>query len=244
MLSRAVNLHSVIKKRLESLGFEDVTVTNKDNDALYNIIRTTKPRILLIDCSFYHISTPFMVAILHKHFPKQYIAIISVEDFPVSRAMYFLINGAKAYVNLWEGVEQFYSGLNEVRQRHEFISTEVKEQLNKIGYYPETKNKLTDRQVEILRLSANGYTGAEIAEELHISEATVNNSKSDIYKALVVRNEVEAVRVALYLHIIEQDELHFYGRNYSLRKGYGSKNNGRKIRKTDNQEKNIFWEAM
>ena len=76
---------------------------------------------------------------------------------------------------------------------------------------------MTGRQVEIIRLVANGFTGKEIARTLNISERTVDNSKSEIYTAMNVRNENEAIRVAIYLGIIKAEELHFFGRDYELK---------------------------
>jgi two-component system response regulator DesR len=71
--------------------------------------------------------------------------------------------------------------------------------------------------MEILELTANGFTIAEIARELYLSHGTVENAKSDIYAALNVRNEIEAVRVAEYLGLVNPDELNFFGGDYVLR---------------------------
>jgi DNA-binding CsgD family transcriptional regulator len=85
------------------------------------------------------------------------------------------------------------------------------------SYYPNPTKTLTNRQIEITRLICNGFTGAEIADVLHISERSVDSRKSEIYTALNVRNENEVVRVAIYLGIIKPDELHFFGRDYELK---------------------------
>jgi DNA-binding CsgD family transcriptional regulator len=101
--------------------------------------------------------------------------------------------------------------------------------------YPKPSGKLTDRQIEILRLLANGFTGEEIADVLHLSHVTVENCKSEIYAALNVRNGYEAIRVALCLGIIKQEELIFFGRNYVLRPK-PDKNEKRKKREMRNEE--------
>ena len=216
-VSRAVNLHSWIKQKIEEFGFSDVAVTATERDGLSMLIRDLKPRIVLIGCKFYQCCTPFMVADLHRQFPKLNIAAVSITDFPDDLAMYFIVNGAKSYVNLLDGEEQFYRGMEAIREGREFISEKVQKRIEMRNVYPRPSGNLTRRQIEILRLTANGFTGAEIGRELYLSHGTVENSKSDIYATLNVRNEVEAVRVADYLGIIDSEELNFFGGNYSLR---------------------------
>lgn len=55
---------------------------------------------------------------------------------------------------------------------------------------------LTDRERQVLRLGAEGKTGAEIAATLHLSEGTVRNYLSEILSKLGARNRIEAVRLA------------------------------------------------
>ena len=54
---------------------------------------------------------------------------------------------------------------------------------------------LTDRQRHVLRLSAEGRSGREIAALLHLSEGTVRNYLSEAIGQLGTRNRVEAARV-------------------------------------------------
>ena len=217
VVSKAVKLYPDIKKLFSEWGFNDVTVTGKANDGLSMLIRELKPRIVFIGCKFYDCSTPYMVADLHKQFPKLYIAAISTDDFPDELAMYFIINGARSYVSLWDGSEQFFKGLQEIRQGRDYVSPGTQECIDKRDVTPKPSGGLTARQTEIVRLVANGYTGAEISGVLKISEGTVDNSKSEIYTALNVRNENEVIRVAIYLQIINPQELIFFGRNYVLK---------------------------
>jgi DNA-binding NarL/FixJ family response regulator len=217
MVSRAVNCHSHVKKRLEVLGFENVTVTANEKDGLNMLIYELKPRIVLMGCRFYKCCTPFMMTGLRKHFPKLNIAALSVCDFPDDLAMYFIINGVKSYVNFWDGPEQFYSGLEEIRKGHEFISTNVQRRIDMRTYYPTESGKLTPRQIEIIRLVANGFTAAEIADTLHMSERSVDTRKKEIYTALNVRNENEVIRIVIYMGIINPEELDFFPNNYVLK---------------------------
>jgi DNA-binding NarL/FixJ family response regulator len=58
---------------------------------------------------------------------------------------------------------------------------------------------LTDRELEILRLVAQGYTNGRIARELWVTEQTVKFHLSNTYRKLGVANRTEASRYA-HLH--------------------------------------------
>ena len=59
-----------------------------------------------------------------------------------------------------------------------------------------TLDGLTTRETEILACLANGKSNAEIAETLHLSEATVKTHVSSIFRKLGVRDRVQAVIAA------------------------------------------------
>src|SRR5262245_8824057 len=55
---------------------------------------------------------------------------------------------------------------------------------------------LTDRERQVLRLAADGQSGADIAEALELSEGTVRNYLSEAVGKLGARNKVDAARIA------------------------------------------------
>lgn len=58
---------------------------------------------------------------------------------------------------------------------------------------------LTDRQVHVLKLIAQGHTIKSIANELNIKECTVNHHKKIIFEKLGVQSSTEAVLKAVHL---------------------------------------------
>ena len=60
----------------------------------------------------------------------------------------------------------------------------------------------SDREVEILRLIAGGYSNREIARAVHLAEGTVKNYISEIFDKLHTRDRTRAVLKAITLQII------------------------------------------
>jgi two-component system, NarL family, response regulator DesR len=58
------------------------------------------------------------------------------------------------------------------------------------------EDPLSDRERQVLRLAAEGSTGAEIGAALHLSEGTVRNYLSEAISKLGASNRVEAARIA------------------------------------------------
>jgi DNA-binding NarL/FixJ family response regulator len=63
--------------------------------------------------------------------------------------------------------------------------------------------KLTDREMEVLRLMARGLNNRDIAKELFISENTVKNHVRNILEKLQIHSRMEAVMIAVREKLIE-----------------------------------------
>ena len=67
---------------------------------------------------------------------------------------------------------------------------------NPIAHEGRSKDKLSEREKEVLKLVASGYTSTEIGSRLAISGQTVNTHIKNIYRKLNVRTRAEAVSFA------------------------------------------------
>jgi len=217
LVSRSVNNHDYFKKRLEALGFCQVTVTDLEKDALYFLIRELEPNLLIMSASFYSCCTPYLMGELHQKFPKIKMAAVSISNFPDDLAMYFILNGINSYINFFEGVEQFNKGLFEIAHGREYISPAVLERIALRKTKPDPVKLISERHKQVIRLICCGFKDHEIADLMAVSRNTILNHKADFYASLNVRSNIELYRSAQNLGIVRLNELDFFPKDFKLK---------------------------
>ncbi len=65
---------------------------------------------------------------------------------------------------------------------------------------PDLLSALTRRELEVARLAALAYTAAEIGNQLHIGERTVESHIANTYVKLGIRSRSELIRIASRLN--------------------------------------------
>ena len=89
---------------------------------------------------------------------------------------------------------------------HPTIALKVIRELNRPPSLPPTDEPLTEREVEVLRLVAQGLTNQEIAGDLVIGERTVRNHVGNILGKLHLANRTQAALYALRQGIASLDD--------------------------------------
>lgn len=118
-------------------------------------------------------------------------------------------NGAKGYLLKDVSLETLVDGIKAVNQGKTLIQPAITERiiqglksLNASSLSDQNKAELTDKEQEILRLMASGYSNKEISQAMFKSEGTVKNQVSAILAKLEVRDRTRAVLKAIELGVI------------------------------------------
>lgn len=217
VVSRAVNNHKYYKQRLESKGMKNVLVTSVEKDGLNSIIHNMKPDLMIMGARFYQCSTPYMMGVIKKEFPDLNMAAVCFDDYPADLGMYFILNGVKSYFNMFEGMEQFMFGIENILKGEIFVSEIVKKRIDMRKGVPLSAKILTQKKIEVIRCICNGFQKNEIADNLYLATSTVENYREEIYRSLNVRNIDELFRAALRLKLVTEEELIFCHKDFTLK---------------------------
>ena len=153
------------------------------------------PQVLVLDLNLPEGLSLDSIPDLRAEFPDTQIVVLTMQNEP-AYARSALSAGALGYV-LKEAAE---SELVEAVHRAARGDTYLNPRLGaKVAAEPAPgpPDGLTDREVEVLRLIALGYTNAEIADQLYLSVRTVETHRAHIQSKLTLSTRSELVRYAL-----------------------------------------------
>jgi DNA-binding NarL/FixJ family response regulator len=113
-------------------------------------------------------------------------------------------NGASGYLLKDSSIDEVSQAIRVVADGQSLISPSMAiklldefKQMSRGGRAVSTSPKLTDRELEVLRLVARGLNNREIAKQLFISENTVKNHVRNILEKLQLHSRMEAVMYAV-----------------------------------------------
>ena len=112
-------------------------------------------------------------------------------------------SGAAGYLLKDLPPEELIKAVKETQQGKSFVDPGITHKLltriSEQGPKPEppTNFKLSEREIDILTLITRGYSNADIAEALFLSEGTIRNYVSDLLRTLGVSDRTQAAVVAI-----------------------------------------------
>jgi DNA-binding NarL/FixJ family response regulator len=113
-----------------------------------------------------------------------------------------LRSGVNGYVLKKDTHKELLHALEEVRNDRVFLSNDINKILISNLHNPDEGRLLTDREREILKLIAREYSNKQIAEELFISERTVETHRKNIFKKTSTTSLVGLIKFAYANNLI------------------------------------------
>lgn len=178
----------------------DVVAQAATGDEVLRLVRMTAVDVVLLDVEMP--GPPLdrtMTEISLVPAPPR-IAILSMHDDArlVGR---ILSLGAQAYISKGSGREQLLAAIRAVRgQPGDAVICVPEKTVRELG--EPRQNPLSARECEVLGLVSNGFSNAQIATRLYITEGTVKRHLTNIYIKLDVRSRMNAVNKARTMNLI------------------------------------------
>lgn len=177
--------------------------TAENGEMTLNKLASNSPDVLLMDISLGDENGIDLTQKILTHHPELMILGLSMhheEEYIVR----MIEKGAKGYLLKDAGVEELKKALNKLVAGEYYYNESVMRSLILRVQKPDSERKsssedvkLTEREIEILKLVSEELSNQEISERLYISPRTVESHKRNMISKLDVKNSIGLVRYAL-----------------------------------------------
>jgi len=167
-----------------------------------------QPDLLLLDLSMPDLGGLEVLAELKRVSPGTRVAILSQysDRGYVIRALRL---GARGYLPKKAVARELVAAIRAVLEGRTYLDPSVADYVVQAAIDPDAGHEtseldlLTEREVQVLKLSAEGKTAKEVAETLGVSVHTVNRHRANLMEKLGLHSKVELVKLALRLQLVE-----------------------------------------
>ena len=207
-----VDDHALFRSGLRDLltehGCAIVAEAQSGEDALA-LIAATAPDVVVMDVNMPGIGGIEATRQINAASPACRVLMLTVspDDADVNEA---ILAGACGYVLKDASADEIASAVDAAARGESLLSAPIAGRLldrirsdqTFVGLPPNARPQLTDREVEVLRLVAQGKDNGQIADELVISVQTVKNHVSNVLAKLQVGNRIQAAVMAVKHRLI------------------------------------------
>lgn len=188
-----VLVSAALKTILEASGELQVLATGNDGSDAILLYQKFQPDILLMDIRMQKMNGLTATEEILRQFPAAKILLLTTfsDDEYIVKALRL---GAKGYL-LKQDYANILPALKSVASGQTVFGHEIMEKLpgliqrkNEVNY---DTYDISERELDIIRLIADGYSNKEIASELFLSEGTVRNYLSSILEKLHLRDRTQ-----------------------------------------------------
>jgi two-component system NarL family response regulator len=183
-------------------GIEVVAEAEDGEEAVRKAVETA-PDVVLMDVRMPRMSGIEATRVITQAAPASRILMLTVSDD--EEDLYEAVKaGATGYLLKEISIEEVANAIRAVVTGQSLISPSMASKLlsefNNLAKQAQQKvlvPKLTDRELQVLKLVAQGMSNREVAEDLFISENTVKNHVRNILEKLHLHSRMEAVVYAV-----------------------------------------------
>jgi two-component system response regulator NreC len=206
-----VDDHAMVRKglRMSMEAHHDLEVVGEAGNLQEAIEAAAKlqPQIITLDLTMPGPSGVASVERLRAAVPTARVIVVTMHDDP-AYVRSAIAMGAAGYVNKSAADTELISAIRAVARGRVFIDVGDAATLESIlspSTLPTGKtpiDTLSEREREVLRQVARGYTNQQIADEIGLSVKTVESYRARLMKKLGLKERADLVRLAIEMGII------------------------------------------
>lgn len=204
-----VDDHSMVREGLKQLLEldEDLKVVSQASDGAEGLkkLEEDKPEVLLLDINMPNMNGLDMLKEIRERNINVKVLILTIHN-EIDYLMRAVEIGCDGYVLKDSDSNLLKKAIYTVYQGESFIQPSLTPALNaglaEKNMIDDKVNELTRREIEVLKLIAEGLFNKEIAATLDISERTVKNHVSNIFKKIDVSDRTQAAVFAIKNNLV------------------------------------------
>jgi DNA-binding NarL/FixJ family response regulator len=197
-----------LRTLLEEQGVEVVGEAAAGAEAL-RCVRELQPDVVVMDLNMPGMNGVEATKRIASLAPLTRVVVLTISDQD-GDVMDAIFAGACGYLLKDASIQDVVNGIHSAAAGGSLISPtiaiKVLERLRATSASPEAaetvRAELSEREIEVLKLIANGKDNAQIAADLHISPKTVKNHISNILMKLQIENRIQAAVYAVRSGIV------------------------------------------
>lgn len=191
-----------IKRVLEDeKDIKVIAVASQGNDVLPQVI-SLQPDVLLLDMNMPSSNGLTILKDMKKENSNSRVIILTIDNS--SEIIEAAIDaGADGYVLKESTTNEIVEAIRTVHKGQKYLDKSLMQWMFQ-KYKKKEKSifeVLTDREIEILYYVSKGHSNKEIADVLYLSEKTIKNNLTKIFRKLDVKDRVHAAVLAVNNHI-------------------------------------------
>ena len=204
--------HALLREGIKALlgSFTDIEVVGEACDGREAIekVKTLSPHVVLMDIAMPGLGGLEATLEIRKNAPETRILILTQYDNK-EYVYRFLKAGAAGYVLKKAAAAELVDAIRAIYRGEAFLHPSIAQEVI-LGFLNRSEpldrdayESLTDREKQVFKLVAEGYTNREIAESLGISVKTAMAHHTNVMQKLGFHNRTELVKYAIQRGVIQ-----------------------------------------
>ncbi len=202
--------HALVREGLRKLLERDsaIEIIDEvgDGQGAINVARRERPDVVLMDVNMPGTDGITATRVLKKELPS--LKVVALTIYEDEEVVEMVRAGVSAYVLKDVAGSELIDTIHRVMDGEVVIHPRVAKRLLKEINRNDQKQdmiKLTRREKDVLSLLVRGCSNKDMAQTMFISEKTVKNHLTSIFRKLGVKDRTQAAVYALKNHIVAED---------------------------------------
>jgi DNA-binding NarL/FixJ family response regulator len=212
-----------LRTLLQTVGNLQIVGEARSSDELIELVKSFDVNLVLLDYTAKGFSIDVIPQALQQRNDLNIIAITPEQSAPT--LVHALRSGVKSYVKKDCDTQEIIDSVKETGKGNKFFCGQILETIRDASINVDDIDidalscepvSLSERENEIITLIAEGLTNQQIADQLFLSNHTINTHRKNIMSKLGVKNTAGIVMYAVKTNLVSPNKFLFAGDSNAL----------------------------